>query len=60
MINSCLASVDFCHLLIALANSLDPDQDRKMRSCSGSKLFDTLLKNCFEKVNFEKSQEKTT
>ena len=25
--NSFLASGDFCHLLIAFANSLDPDQD---------------------------------
>ena len=32
MINSCLASVDFWKLLIALANSSDPDQDGRMRS----------------------------
>ena len=28
-VNSSLASVDFCHLLITFANSLDPDQDRQ-------------------------------
>ena len=28
MINSFLASDDFCRLLVAYANSLDPDQDR--------------------------------
>ena len=27
--NSFLANCDFCHLLITLANSLDPDQDRQ-------------------------------
>ena len=27
-VNSFLASGDFCHLLIAIANNLDPDQDR--------------------------------
>ena len=28
-VNSCLASGDFCRLLITFANSLDPDQDRQ-------------------------------
>ena len=49
-LNSFNACGDFCRLLIAFANSLDPDQDR---------LFDTLivfLKEFFEKkINFEKS-----
>ena len=27
--NSLLACSDFCHLVIALANSLDPDQDQQ-------------------------------
>ena len=28
-VNSSLANDDFCHLLIAFANSLDPDQDQQ-------------------------------
>ena len=28
LLNTFLASGDFCHLLITFANSLDPDQDR--------------------------------
>ena len=55
--SSFLTSSDFCHLLITFANSLDPGQSRY-----GSKPFDTLivyLKDCFEKVNFEKSQQTT-
>ena len=46
-----LASGDFCYLLIAFANSLDPDQDRQnvrpdlvpncLQNLNGSKLFET-------------------
>ena len=46
-------------LLITFANSLDPDQGLAL---SGSKLFHTLmvfLKEFFEKVDFEKNQQKT-
>ena len=56
LFNSFHAITDFCHLLIYFANSLDPDQDRP--NGSGSKPFDTLielLKEFFEKVNFEKN-----
>ena len=59
MFNSYLASADFCHLLITFANSLEPDQDWHY----DPKWFDTLivfLKDCFEKVNFEKSLQVTT
>ena len=58
--NSFLASGNFCRLLTTFADSLDPYQE--CRSWSGSKLFDTLilfLKEFFEKVNFEKSQQMT-
>ena len=54
------ASDDFCCLPIAFANSLDPDLDR---SSSGCKLLTTwivFLKEKFEKVYFEKSQQTTT
>ena len=52
LINSFLASGNFCRLPITVANSLDPDQDRQ-----NVKLFDTLivfLDKFFENVNFEK------
>ena len=39
-----------CHLLIALANSLDPDQDRHFVDPD----LGSILKEFFEKVNFEK------
>ena len=44
------ASRDFCHLLIALANSLDPDQKpfNTLESVPGRNL---------EKVKFEKGQQ---
>ena len=29
VLNSFLASSDFCHLLITVANGLDPDQDQQ-------------------------------
>ena len=48
--------LNFYDLLITFANSMDPDQDRL-------KVFDALiafLKEFFEKVNFEKSQQTTT
>ena len=49
------ASDKFCFVLIAFANSLDPDQDQHFRwFWSGSKPFDTLivfLKEYFEKRN---------
>ena len=50
--SSSLLTGNFCRLLKTIAKSLDPDQDR----------HDTLivfLKEIFEKVNFEKSQQKT-
>ena len=52
---SLLTSIDFCRLLIAFANSLDPDQNRQ-------KLFDTdsIPERFFENFNFEKSQQATT
>ena len=52
--NSYHARGDFCCLLITFSNSYAP---------SGSKPFDTLilfLKEFFEKVDFEKSQQMTT
>ena len=47
-------------LLITFAKSMDPDQDH-LNVGSGSKVFDTLmvfLKEFFEKVDFEKNQQK--
>ena len=50
-------------LLIAFANSLDPDQARQsIEPDQDSKLFDTLmvfLKEYFEKVDFEENQQTT-
>ena len=55
---------DFCRLLITFENSLDPDQDQQnVGPDLDSKHFDILivfLKEFFEKVNFEKSQQMTT
>ena len=45
LLNSFLASCDFCRLLIIFANSLDPDQDQQI----GSILFDTLIVHVFGK-----------
>ena len=59
MVNSFLASGDFCHLLINSAKSWDPDQDRQ----KVSKRFDTLIvlvKDYFETVNVERSQQMTS
>ena len=59
IINSFLASVDFSCLLITVANSLEPDQDRRR---SLSKLFDTLivfLKEILNKLTLEKSWHTT-
>ena len=56
---SSLLAMTESHLLITFANSLDLDQDRH---ALGSKLMDILklfLKEVFEKVNFEKSQQMT-
>ena len=68
--NSFLASSHFCHLLITFTNSADNlckqvwprSGPAKCLSSTGSKPFDTLivfLKEFFEKVNFEKSQQAT-
>ena len=56
--NPFLASDDFCRLLITFANSLDPDQDQQI---VGPDLYPTcltLLKDFFEKVNFDTSQQR--
>ena len=42
MPNSFLSSCDFCRILIAFENSLDPDQDLQNVSRSRSKPFDTF------------------
>ena len=50
-------SSDFCHLLIAFANSLDPDLVRQNVSSDlnlNSLTLIEFLKELFEKVNFEK------
>ena len=50
-------SGNFFHLLITFVNNLNPDQDQP-----GSKLFESLkvfLKELFENINFEKSQQTT-
>ena len=59
---SFLASGNYL-LLITLANSLDPDQDRQNAGPDLDPNCLTLivfLKELFEEVNFEKSQQKTT
>ena len=54
LINSFLASGNFCRLLITNANSLDPDQDQHFVGPDlNPNLFDTLL--VFLKDFFEKS-----
>ena len=54
-----LSSIDFCHLQITFAISLDPDQDwLNVGPEQDPKLFDTLivfLKEFVEKVNYEKN-----
>ena len=49
---------DFCCLLIILANSLEPDQDRRKvgpdLDSNCLTLWECSWKNFFEKVNFEK------
>ena len=57
------AASDFCHLLKAFTNSLDPDQAQPW-DWSGSKLFDTLHdripeRSFLKKANFEKIQVPT-
>ena len=50
-------SSDFCHLLIAFANSLDPDLVRQNVSSDlnlNSLTLIEFLKELFEEVNFEK------
>ena len=47
---SFLASSNICRLLITFANNLDQDQD-----LHNVGHFDCVLKDIFEKVNFEKS-----
>ena len=49
MVYSLLFSGNFCRLLIAFANSLDPDQDLD-RNCLTLIVF---LKDFFKEVNFE-------
>ena len=54
---------DFCHLLKALTNSLDPDRAQRW-DWTGLKLFDTLhdripLKILFKKIILIKSQVPT-
>ena len=64
--NYFLASDNFCRLLIIFSNSLDQDQDRQnfgIDLVPKSKLLDTLivlLKEVFEKVDFENCQQTTT
>ena len=51
-----------CRLLITFANSLNPDQAQQNVGPWGSNLFDTqmvLLKEFFEKADFEKNQQTT-
>ena len=63
LVNFFLASSDFCHLLITFANSLDPDQDGQNVGSDLDPNRLTLmlfLKEFFEKVNFENSQQTTT
>ena len=57
MLNLFLASDDFCCLLIAFSNSLDPDWDLKNIGPDLDKPCDTLIVflNFFEKFVFEKS-----
>ena len=63
MVNSLLASGNFCYLLITFANSLNPDQDRHNvgpdldPNCLSLMVF---LKEFFEKLFFVKSQQTTT
>ena len=63
IINSLHASSDCCRLLKIFANSLYPDQDRQNvgldldPSCLTLRVF---LKEFFEKIIFEKSQQMTT
>ena len=54
------ASGDFCCLLITLANSLDPDQDRQIVSPDLDPNRLKLSVQFLEKVKFEKSQPTTT
>ena len=57
LINSFPASGDFCHLLITVAKSLDPDQARQNVGPDLDPNFLTLmvfLKDFFEKVNFKR------
>ena len=58
-----LTSDEFCHLLITFVNSLDPDQARQKVSPDLDLNCFTLimfLKELFEKLNFENSQQMTT
>ena len=60
ILNSFLASGNFCHLLISFANRLDPEQDGQRWFWSGSKRFDTLIEflNFFvEKLHLKKVRE---
>ena len=54
------ASGDFCCLLITVANSLDPDQDRQIVSPDLDPNRLKLSVQFLEKVKFEKSQPMTT
>ena len=60
--NTFLACGDYCHMLITFANSLDPDQDQhSVHPDLDPNRFDgVFLKEFFEKVNSDKSQQTTT
>ena len=49
--NSFLASGNFCRLLIAFENSLDPDQDRHFNFQTVSH-SDSVSERIFENINF--------
>ena len=59
-------SISLCHLLITFANSLDPDQARQnvwpnlVRICLTLRSGMVLLKEFFEKIDFEKKNQQTT
>ena len=61
--NALSAYGEFCCLLIIFAEIGPRSRPTECWSCSGTKLFDTLmvfLKEFFEKVNFAKKRQRTT
>ena len=54
MLNSFIASDDFCRLLLTFANSLDPDQDQLDIGPDLDPNWLTSERILFEKANFEK------